>query len=145
MVDVSSEPAEEAPKKEETKDESALPAEQPVETKVEEAKPEEVAAAPTAAEAELEKKVEEVAMVSATAAPKTTTTPVEAKKSSLLISLSICPVSINPNILQSQRNDHIGCPKVAGTFPSTKKWLYQANPYPINGTNKITHQLKTKP
>ena len=63
---------------------------------------------------------------------------------SLLISLSIWPVSINPNILQSHRKDQTGCPKVAGTFPSTKKWLYQANPYPTNGTKNKTHKLKTK-
>jgi len=64
--------------------------------------------------------------------------------SSLLISLSIWPVSINPNILKSHKKDQTGCPKVAGTFPSTKKWLYQAHPYPTNGTKNKNHKLKTR-
>lgn len=60
---------------------------------------------------------------------------------SLFISLSMLPVSINLNILRSQRNDQTGCPKLAGIFPSTKKWLYHANPYPNRGTRARNHRL----
>lgn len=61
---------------------------------------------------------------------------------SLLISLSIWPVSIKPNILKSHKRDQNGCLNVSGVFPSIKKWLYQANPYPKTGANKINHHLK---
>jgi hypothetical protein len=37
--------------------------------------------------------------------------------------------------------DQIGWPNVAGVFPSMKKWLYQASPYPKRGAQNNSHHL----